>query len=263
MDTSCTYRGNRDETLIAYLYDAIEPVERASFDAHLASCHICRLELDELGQVRAQLAGWTPPEPAAGWRSDRTLVATAGRGSWGAALGEMPVWAQVAAAMLVVGVAAGAANLHITYSDDGLSVRTGWLLPAAGAPAAVPAAPSAVPVSNSDSAPWRVELAALEQQLRSELTPANAQTSPKEHDAASDAALLRRVRALIDESEKKQRTELALRVGEVANFMRSQRVADLGTIDRNLKVIQTSTGADIYRLYQAQQDLANRVALVH
>ena len=44
-----------------------------------------------------------------------------------AALGDLPLWAQVAAAMLCVGVAAGVANLEVRYEGGRLSVRTGWI----------------------------------------------------------------------------------------------------------------------------------------
>ncbi len=74
---------------------------------------------------------------------------------------QVPAWAQVAAAMLFVGVAAGVANLHVTYGQDGLTVRTGWYQTAP----AVAAAPAVDPAN----APWHNDLAALEQQIRSEL----------------------------------------------------------------------------------------------
>src|SRR5258705_3962363 len=100
MDTTCTYRGNREDMLIAYLYDAADPGDRAAFDAHLAGCVVCRHEVEELGLVRTELAQWAPPEPAAGWLSNRASYAgaPATRRSYGSALGEMTAWPQVAAA---------------------------------------------------------------------------------------------------------------------------------------------------------------------
>ena len=49
----------------------------------------------------------------------------------------MPAWAQLAAASLVVGVAAGISGLDVQYGKDGLSVRTGWNRPADSRQAAV------------------------------------------------------------------------------------------------------------------------------
>ena len=161
--------------------------------------------------------------------------------------------------MVLLGVAAGAANLNVSYGANGLAVRTGWMAPAVTSPerpvepAAVGVTPAAV---GNDREPWRAELAALDRRLRSDLTPAVARSAGSERDASSDAAVLRRVRELIEESEKKQRTELALRVAEVATAMRSQRV----NIDRSFNVIQARTGADIVKLYAIQQDLATRMA---
>src|SRR5438309_1480461 len=90
-DIRCTYSGDRDEVLVAYLYDDIEPASRASFDAHLAACRRCQDELAALRGVRSQLGKWAPPEP---------MFATshqppAASHWWNA----IPAWAQVAAAI--------------------------------------------------------------------------------------------------------------------------------------------------------------------
>ena len=52
-DTRCSYRGDREQTLMAYLYDDITPIERSTFESHLAGCARCSEELDELRGVRA------------------------------------------------------------------------------------------------------------------------------------------------------------------------------------------------------------------
>ena len=44
IETICTYSG-RDDLLIAYLYDDIEPGDRATFSAHLQACGRCTREL--------------------------------------------------------------------------------------------------------------------------------------------------------------------------------------------------------------------------
>jgi len=258
MEMTCTYRGNREESLIAYLYDAAEPGERLAFEAHLAGCLVCRQELSELGLVRTELAKWAPPEPSAGWLSDRAGYAAAPpvQKGWAASMREMPAWAQLAAAMLVLGVSAGAANLRVNYDEHGLTVQTGWMGSTASDRAVGLASPTPTPTANADPAPWRVELASLEQQLRDELKP--AQQPPARERDVDATAVLRQVRALIDESEKKQQRELALRIAENANV----RAAELRNIDRNFNAIQVRTGADMQRLYLQQQELAKRVALV-
>ena len=53
-----------DELLGAYALDAVDGVERAELEAHLASCPRCRAELDELRQVAAAVGTTVvrPPE---------------------------------------------------------------------------------------------------------------------------------------------------------------------------------------------------------
>jgi anti-sigma factor RsiW len=244
---SCAFSGDRDETLIAYLYDEIDAPLRAAFDAHLATCARCRNELDGLRGVRTRLAQWAPPEPSfavvsrqleAGTR--QAPVEISGRRSWR----EIPAWAQVAAALLFLGVSAGIANLDVRYDGNGLAIHTGWSRPAAIDQSAV--APGANGVSKAD-------LAALEQQLRTELrtvqAAASAAAAASTRPSATEADLVRRVRALVDESERKQQRELALRVGELVRDVNRQREADLVKIDRSLGVMQNTIGGVSNRQY--------------
>jgi hypothetical protein len=168
------------------------------------------------------------------------------RAGWRTTLRELPAWARVAAAILFVGLAASIANLRVEYNQAGLTVRTGWLTPAA--------VPEAVPVPDTDPTPWRVELTALREELRGEM---RASTPDQKVDAN---ALLRRVQQLIEDSEQKQQRELALRIAEVDTSVRAQRIADLRNIDRNLNVIQSNTGVDMRRLYEMTNSLAVRVS---
>src|SRR5262245_4578756 len=114
--TRCDYAGDRDEALVAYLYDDIDPGVRAAFDAHVAACAICREELSAFTGVRARLGRWQPPEhESVVGRLPLEAVAgsqlAAGSRWWR----EVPAWAQVAAALLFLGVAAGLANLDARF----------------------------------------------------------------------------------------------------------------------------------------------------
>jgi len=255
-DITCTFTGDREQTLIAYLYDDIDAAERAAFDAHMSACARCRRDLASLGGVRRQLASWQPAVP--------TLLALSSQPS---AIGhapsamshepsatshapwwrQIPAWAQVAAALLVLGVSAGIANLDIRYDASGLSIRTGWSRPATSA-ANVAKAPEnevrPVKMVNQD------ELSALEQRLRGEIRTATA-AQPARALSASDTETLRRVRSLIDESEKREQRELALRVAQVLRDVSAQRQADLSKIDHNLGLIQNSTGVEILKQREA------------
>jgi anti-sigma factor RsiW len=254
-DLICGYAGNRDDVLVGYLYDDIDPIERASFDAHLRTCERCRTELADLGGVRRQLGKWAPPEPVFSATS-RQRPATSHQSWWSA----VPAWAQAVAAVLVLGAAAGLANVDVRYNKDGLTVRTGWSKPANGASGTALGSSDATPAKGdvalkSDAAPWRADLAALEQQLRTEFRAADAQTArsvallrsaPGRSDV-NDAELLRRVTALIDESERRQKNELALRIYNVVRDVNAQRNADLVRINQNLGLIQSNTAVEILK----------------
>jgi hypothetical protein len=266
-DTSfCGYDGDREAALIACLYDdGTDVPERALFEAHLFACAICREELAGLRGVRSQLARWAPPEPAVDTiRNPQSAIRSPQSATpWWR---QVPAWAQVAAALLFLGVSAAIANLDVRYDASGLHVRTGWMQPAATAP--IESAPAdngtRALVSTGDATPWRTELAALEQQLRTEMrsvrTAAAQSTAARAAAPASDADLVKRVRALVDESEKRQQRELALRVAEVIRDVATQRQADLVKIDRTLGVVQNNLGVEVLRdrqrldiLYRASQ----------
>ncbi len=249
-DTICTYAETRDELLLSYLYDEIEPDDREAFDRHLVSCALCRSELNGFHDVRVELGRWSPPEPASLVAPrPASTVHSAGRTSWM----HIPAWAQVAAATLVFGVAAGFANLEVSYAEQRLSVRTGWQHAAPAAPAPAISAMRADPVNS-----WRSELAALEQRLRSDLAvrPVAVQASAPLVDDVS----LRRVRALLQDSEQQQQREMALRFAEMAREVESQRQADLVKIDRRLGLIQSRTGMEVMRTQQQVNSLAQRVS---
>jgi len=254
----CTYQGNRDEALLGHLYDEGDQAERAAFDAHLAACSACCAELAELAGVRAQLAAWTPVEPRRPFTYG-TPPSAARRAPVRAALRDVPIWAQVAAALVCVGIAAGLANLDVRYDRSGLSVRTGWIAsPIEDTP--VPAAPVALPAPVESDA-WRAELATVEQRLRAEFRAAAASSRPAAVQApAPDAEeILRRVQTLVEQSESRQQRELALRIGELLRDVQAQRTADLVRIDRTLGYIQNGTGAEVMRQRRLLNDLAVRV----
>jgi hypothetical protein len=255
-DMLCGY-ANRDEMIVAFLYDELEPGERRDFNAHLLTCTVCHDEVAGLRAVRTQLARWDPPALT----SLQSPVPAASRPAWWQAV---PAWAQVAAALLVMGVSAGIANLDIRYDQNGLKITTGWMKPAS--PKLATAEPSVggpklVTDQSTAGAPWRADLAALERQLRTELRASQASAAPAVHAvSSSDAETLRRVRALLDESEKRQQRELALRIAEVVRDVDTQRKADLRNIDHTLGLVRNDLGVEVMKqrqslnlLYRASQ----------
>jgi hypothetical protein len=251
------------DCLLDFLYDEAAPADRAAVEAHLAECPACRQEVEELRAVRGALARWPTPILASRFR----IVADeppARRAWWAWGGRALPL---AAAAVLVLAAAAGVANLEVRYGPGGVVVRTGWPGFARGGTTTEPAARSgeAAPaldpgaargeVANAAGAgggfrgrtagsagsaaaserPWEADLASLAEQLRREFQMSREGGGPMlapVSSRASDAELLRRVQAMIDESEIRQQRNLALRVEELSRDFNLQRQADLVEIQR-------------------------------
>jgi len=267
-DLLCSYGDGRDEAIVAFLYDEADgsAAERGRFDAHLPTCARCRADVASLGGVRAQLARWSPPEPTFAITNPQSNPQSAIRNpQWWR---EIPAWAQVAAALLFLGVSAGIANLDVRYDQNGLSVRTGWSSPSRDARVGGPGPSAAAVPQATAAAPWKADIAALESQLKTEMRAtqtAAAASAPAARTVAvtaSDADVARRVRALVEDSEKRQQRELALRIAELLRDVNAQRQSDLVKIDRTLGAVQNNVGIEVLKNRQQinQMDLLYRAS---
>lgn len=251
------------EQLVSYLYGECEAGERAAVERHLAACRDCSDEVASLQGVRLDLQSWAPPDVALDIRVgehgsphsspeprppfwSRPL----GRGPQGGSRAGVAVWAQMAAAVVILAAGAAIAHIEVRYGSEGFTIRTGW----SSAPDATTeqrAARFPAVVNTTANAPWRTEMAALERQLRSEIRAASLQgprgdttsVATKRDAPADQAELLRRTRAWIETSEEKQRRELALQIANVMRDMNVQRVTDLTRIADGLGLIENRTGA--------------------
>jgi anti-sigma factor RsiW len=258
-ETFCNYPGKRDETIVAYLYGEMEADERVAFDRHLVACAPCRAELGDFGDVRSQLARSVPPELPAHipFTVDipRPPVAVVPPAR------SIPVWAQAIAATLILGVAGGIANLDVSYSSaSGLSIRTGWRHPVDASNSQPSTASVRIAQTTQSPAPWTSDLAALERNLRSALEERPAVATVASSSTSGDEAVMRRVRQLMQESERRQESELALRMAEAVRELQMQRQADLVKIDRTLGVIQNRTGMEVMRTQRQMNSLAQQVS---
>jgi hypothetical protein len=220
------------EQLIAYVYGEATEEEGAAIARHLPGCAACAADEAGLRRVRTTLAAWRPPEVALGFRIVRGReVGTPWwrRGS---------LWA--AAAALLLATAAVVAKVEVRVDRDGIVVRAGGGSAAASAAAPRPAKP------------WLADLAALEQRLRRELASTHPAPAPLAR-GVDEAALLRRVRALIEASEARQQRELAWRVAQVASEMHAQRQADLLRIEQRFGHLAGLTGLEVAK----QRELMN------
>ncbi len=237
------YCGNPD-VLMSYLYEDGPGEERLAFEAHLRQCERCAAEVASLRAVREDMAAWAPPETVLDFRIVREPAQAMNRWGW---MSTMPAWAQLAAASLVIGVAAGISGLDVQYGKDGLIVRTGWSRPADARPAG--AAP--LDAAGGAGAPWRADLAALQEQMRSEFSQA-APAGPAVPvstaaagggTAMSDGEFMARVKQLIEASETRTQREMALRMTEMVRDMDTQRRADMRRVADGLGVLEGRTGA--------------------
>jgi hypothetical protein len=245
------------ESLVAFLYDEDPGGEHPVIEAHLDRCVACRDEVTALRRVRGRLTEWEVPVTDAPVPLFEGPPVAAEPRPWITRPGFMAA----AAAVLILGMAAGLANLEVRVDRGGLVIRTGWSRPAAApgqAPATAPAglAPAAsLPVIPAGAEPWRTDLAALERQLRQEFRAARAEAAtpvaapaPARGDAQGlDPDVLRRVQALVDESEVRQQRNLALRIAEVSRDFDLQRRTDLVQIQQGLGRLEGRTDAEAAR----------------
>lgn len=219
------------QTLIAYLYGEVDASTRRAVDDHLAACATCASEVTALGDVRSELGLWVPPDAELDFkivkRSESSASNVLRPARW---WNTVPVWAQAAAAVLVLAAGAGIANVQVKSGPDGFVVSTGWM--AHQAPAL--SAPTAGAAVGGDVEGWKPALVALEQQLRSEIKATRDQAAPVAVSSrnGADDATIRRVQQLIDDAEQRHNRELATRLIDFQRDMTMQRRADMQSISR-------------------------------
>jgi len=228
------------DILVGYLYGEIDAEDQRAVEQHLATCAACAAEVAALGDVRAELGAWAAPDAELGFtivkKSELPSNVLRPARWWNT----VPVWAQVAAAILVLAAGASIANLQIKSGPDGFSVSTGWIQPTSVA------APVSAPADQS----WKPALASLEQQLRDEIRTARVQDTRVATHSGNDEAAIRRVQQLIEESEQRHSQDLAARLIDFQRDVNLQRRADL-------QQITTSFGAYDRQLLQQRQMINN------
>jgi hypothetical protein len=107
---------------------------------------------------------------------------------------------------------------------------------------AAPASGEVKPVTGPS--PWRDDLAALERRLRAELQPAGAGASRAATPATDNARVMQRVQDLVEQSEQRQRRELALRMAQLVRDFDTQRQTDLVRIQQGIGQIEGNSAVD-------------------
>ena len=216
---------DNQEALLDYLYEEGDPAERVKVAQHLQQCAPCSVAVLELQSVRGLLAEWTPPDAPLGFKvvqSDAPAVqAPVPQGS------RNLFWAQAAAAVLLFAAGMGASQLRVQYADGALTVRTH---------SAEPVAVAEAPVMHGGT-DILLPPGSIERVSTSGAAPASA----------SADEMLRRVQALIDQSESRQRRELALRLQDVMNEFDTQRQADMRRVNQDFGQLEVQTGQEVAR----------------
>jgi anti-sigma factor RsiW len=212
------------QTLIAYLYGEVDASTRKAVDDHLATCAACASEVTALGDVRSELGLWMAPDAELDFkivkRSEAASNVLRPARWWNSA----PVWAQAAAAVLVLAAGAAIANVQVKSGPEGFSVSTGWMKPTN----------AAAPAPQQATEDWKPAFTALEQQLRSEIKATREQATPVSvvSRGPADEATLKRVQQMIADAEQRHNRELATRFVEFTRDMTMQRRADLMKISQ-------------------------------
>lgn len=213
------------QTLVSYLYGEVDHETRQAVDAHLDTCAACAAEVIALGDARSGLGMWVPPDVELDFKivkkSELPPANVLRPARW---WNTVPVWAQAAAAILVLAAGAAIANVQVKSGPEGFSVSTGWMQPAT-----VPQV--SAPQNNEE---WRAALVSLEQQLRGEIRSTREQETRVAARTPVDEATIRRVQQMIAASEQRHERELAMRFIEFTRDMNMQRRADLQNVARGM-----------------------------
>lgn len=259
------------DALLVLLYDDEgTPDERALLQGHVDRCPQCADLLTALDSTRGVLGAWHAPRLPLGFalvRTDRSPVRSL---LWRGGL--------AAAAVLVLASAASLAQLDVRYDADGFSVRTGARRASAADVAAsataqtepqqtaAPGAPAPqtwLGTAATGEPPWRQDMDLLATQIRADMSRLLAETRPApvgpvraavsapapEGRTMTDAEILKRVQELLDQSEIRQQSNLALRVTELGRQFELQRQGDIVQVEQAFQ-----------RLEQQRNDLLRRVA---
>ena len=220
--------------LVAYLYEECEPEMQKVIAGHLVRCVSCASEVDGLNWTRQRLDVWTPPVPELGFQIP--VQQPEPRLPWWRA--PLPAWAQAVAAVLIFGV--------------GLSL--GLARGRADAPQAL----SRPTAANTSNVATQTELSALEQRLKSEMAQMRTTALTSVRQATpSDADIMKKVEALVAQSEERQRREFTLRSVDMARDFEAQRRIDMATVRETVGQFQGAAGTEIRQQREAIERINN------
>ncbi len=232
---SVTFACGDKNALVAYLYEECEPELRDVDFRAPDSMRPCSSEVDGLGWTRSRLEVWTPPMPELGFQMH--VPAQEARLPWWRA--PLPAWAQAAAALVIFGV--------------GLTV--GLTRGPAEAPEVVSNQPPPATVSTrSMDTASRSDLVQLEERMKSAIAQMRTAAPVRQVAASassSDEEIMKKVEALLAQSEERQRRDFTLRSVEMARDFEAQRRIDMASVPEAVGQFQGVTGNEIRQQREA------------
>ena len=235
------------ELLVSYLYDELQGPERQAFEEHLGACNACSGEVQALRGTRAHLSSWAPVEPDLSFQIVRRAEVRPSRLRWS------PAWGLAAAAVLVLGAAAGMANVEVRSGSDGIVVRTGW----SRGDSESNAGPRLASASRDEMTAMERRLAELETTLAATRSASEVASSPVRSATTRDveADLLKRMRQLVDESETRTQREFAQRLIGGMRELQTSHTNDLISLQQTINQNQGE-------MYRQGEEMKNFIRLV-
>jgi hypothetical protein len=108
----------------------------------------------------------------------------------------------------------------------------------------------------------RADLVQLEQRLKSEISQMRAAVStPAPQATVSDEQIMKKVEALVVQSEERQRREFTLRSVELARDIEAQRRIDMASVREAVGQFQGVTGTEIRQQREAIDRINNLIRI--
>ena len=207
---------HQQETLFAYVADTCSTEERERFEAHMAECATCADDLKSFTVLQGVMAD---DDVKAALRHDVEAALQEQPQRWWR-VGLQPAW-NVALATTLVIVVAGTVGVDVQFGAFSFSMGQGSPATDSGQPAVGPAL---VPLSGTASGAARPSVQPMV--LR------GFRAQPPVAESADE--LLRDIRLLIEESEQRQRQEVASRIRTVAQGLDVEQSGNMRQLQEDL-----------------------------
>jgi hypothetical protein len=223
------------DALLDYLYEEGDSTERFKIAKHLQECAACSVAVLEFQSVRGMLRDWTPPASELGFRMVKdgdaalSLSAPVNHGARGGWWQGSRVLFQAAAAVVLFAAGMTVSQVNVRYANGEMTLSWGEVAPTPTSRGSIVLPPQ--PASSTPLDP--LDRNEMERIIREQLA--------RYASSGDTEQLLQRVRTMIDQSEQRQQSVLALRLSQVAREVDTQHKADILNIQQDFGRQQEAT----------------------